>query len=91
MSKLLDSGMDVLGMKSVVPQTARRSDHDASNKGGTHLRNSMHVVRPTWKSGTMSPNSLPTLRMHSRTGFRRSSDAGKSDVVFQWRGSPGLS
>lgn len=41
----------------------------------------MHVVRPTWKSGTISPNSLPTLRMHSRTGFKRSGDITKPVVA----------
>lgn len=35
------------------------------------LKNSTPVVAPTWKSGTMSPNSLLTLRMLSRSGFRR--------------------
>lgn len=38
---------------------------------GFYLRYSTAVVRPTSKSGTMSPNSLATFRIASRSGLRR--------------------
>jgi hypothetical protein len=44
-----------------------------------YLKKMMQVVLPTWKSGTMSENSLPTSRMHSRRGFKRYFDVS----VFQ--------
>jgi hypothetical protein len=50
---------------------ARLENLDIVLKGDlTHLRNKIPVVLPTWKSATMSPNSLPCL-MHSSRGFLR--------------------
>ena len=48
LSKFLDSSVDVLGMKSMVPQTECPSEHHhICSKEEIYLRNNIHVVRPT--------------------------------------------
>ena len=56
---------------SNCPRDELFSKTGGPKKHYTDLKYKTHVVRPTWKSGTISPNSLPTFRTHSRRGFKR--------------------
>ena len=46
------------------------TDEGGFRSNRTHLRNRIPVVLPTWKSATISPNSLPCF-IHSSRGFFR--------------------